>query len=380
MHRRHLGAPAPAPAPAPSNRTTAMQQLTISADGALPSSDPYPIPSAFPSSTLWKPPPLPYRPPPSPSRQPRPGLNVSAPEFVPSFAVAPDPLPAFPPPLQPSVYSNVTNMLPDTPIDCFPSTPPLEQPAPSLEDAVHNFDRQFPALNTPHGPPSHPSPENTLPKALGWNALQQEEAAKQAAIRREELDQTQYELWRTALAGMDDLYDEQVQPSCDVGDVWVTTGQSVGHLYEQLRAEAAEQASIRNKYFDRAGVAFRKGDGAAAKRLGAQGREANARMKELHRQAADAIFEARNPSHVSDVIDMHGLHVSEAVERLPEALKKAPVGKVRILTGTGHHTKGTGRARLRPAVKKWLQENNFFFEEVVDANEFVGSFIVDVRK
>lgn len=166
----------------------------------------------------------------------------------------------------------------------------------------------------------------------------------------------------------------------DVGDVWVSTGQSVAALYQELRQEAAEQASVRNKFFDRANVAYKRGDGAAAKRYGAQGRDANSRMKALHKKAADAIFQARNLPSDSHVVDFHGLHVNEALERLPAAIARAGGEKVRILTGTGHHTKGTGRARLRPAVKKWLQHNAYFFEEVVDANEFVGSFIVDLIK
>ena len=178
----------------------------------------------------------------------------------------------------------------------------------------------------------------------------------------------------------DDEEEVQETITSDIGEVWVPTGASVAQLYRELRAEASVQASIRNKFFDRAAAAFKRGDGAAAKKLSAQGREANEMMKDLHRKAANAIFEARNPSTSPDVIDLHGLHVSEAVERLPDALERAPEGKVRILTGTGHHTKGTGRARLRPAVKRWLQENSYYFSEVVDANDFVGSFVVEVKR
>lgn len=196
------------------------------------------------------------------------------------------------------------------------------------------------------------------------------------ATRRWQAELNEY--FQNADHEYDDVYDEEIHVSDDIGALWVSTGQSVGHMYQSIRAKAAEEARLRNKYFDRAAAAFKKNDGATAKRLGALGREANERMKELHRQAAQAIFKARNPRHVLDVVDLHGLHVSEALERLPLALEKAPPGILRIVTGTGHHTKGTGRARLRPAVKTWLQENGYFFEEVVDANEFVGSFKVEI--
>lgn len=293
----------------------------------------------------------------------------------------------------------------------FPTSPnapfrPAHLDEATYVTAVQHFDEQFPALaktdNTTNPPPSvssvnprwssdnnHPSsnpapaPEaiqSIFPKALGWDALQREEDRKKRdadAARRWQAELEEYT--RSLDNEYDDVYDEEdIRLSDDIGALWVSTGQSVGHMYQSLRAEAAEEARLRNKYFDRAAAAFKRNDGATAKKLGALGRDANERMKELHRQAAEAIFEARNPPLVTDVVDLHGLHVSEALDRLPSALEKAPPGILRILTGTGHHTKGTGRARLRPAVKKWLQENGYFFEEVIDANEYVGSFKVEI--
>ncbi|CAN8063113.1 unnamed protein product [Agarophyton chilense] len=281
-------------------------------------------------------------------------LNAHAPEFVPSFAVLPaeEPFAADHPLYNPS--------------------PLYSPPEATVEHAVENFERQFPLL-----PGSKTSPNEkgkpVLRKALGWHEIEYEEREKAR--------------WKKSLDGLKTLQSGNESGEApgdiapitgDVGNVWVSTGRSVAELYEELRAEAAEQASIRNKYFDRAAAAFKRNDGATAKKMGALGREANERMKELHRKAANAIFATRNPPHVHDVIDLHGLHVNEAIERLPSALE-GKKGRVRILTGTGHHTKGTGRARLRPAVKKWLQDNDFFFEEVVDVNEFVGSFIVDIK-
>ena len=283
------------------------------------------------------------------------------------------------------VYNNVTELLSPNLTSILKSPPP--PPQNSFEDAVKSFDRQFPALPSakaaPAPPPDAASKNNVLaPKALGWDALQREEERKAQEKARLECLRATLESVQAAeeLPAPEDLIPLQTH---DVGKVWVSTGQSVAKLYEELRREAAEQASIRNKFFDRATAAFKRRDGATAKKLGAQGREANERMKELHRKAADAIFTARNPPGVTDVVDFHGLHVSEALERLPAAIERAVAArseKIRLLTGTGHHTKGTGRARLRPAVKKWLQENEYFFEEVVDANEYVGSFVVDLVK
>lgn len=164
----------------------------------------------------------------------------------------------------------------------------------------------------------------------------------------------------------------------DVGASWVSTGDSVRALYERLRAEAGAEARARNAAFDRARGAAIRGDRAAAARFGALGRAANDRMKALHMQAADAIFEARNPPGSAErgLVDMHGLHVAEALERLPEAVSAVRTTTVRILTGSGHHTKGTGKARLRPAVREWLDTEGYRYEEVVDKNSHVGAFIV----
>lgn len=394
------------------------------------------------------------------------GLDVSAPEFVPSFAARPaqplSPPVAVSPPLAASPQTTVSPPLAASPpfFDTASSHPHQQlfhpphisphgvahvqnnyydedqgytaqnayysstspQRPPHLDEAtyvtaVQHFDEEFPALAKPQLNASKPLPQRNqsapfanaqaaaprwtpdrvstptrqpnsqgmqsiFPKALGWNALQREEARKQR-------DADAARQWHAALeeytaeldAEYDELYEsEEPRLTSDIGSLWVTTGQSVGQLYQALRAEAAEEARLRNKYFDRAAAAFKRNDGASAKRLGALGREANERMKELHKRAAEAIFEARNPPNVTDVVDLHGLHVSEALERLPAALEKAPPGTLRILTGTGHHTKGTGRARLRPAVKKWLQDNEYFFEEVIDANEYVGSFKVEIAR
>lgn len=166
----------------------------------------------------------------------------------------------------------------------------------------------------------------------------------------------------------------------DMGARWVSTGDSVRSLYESLREEAGVEARARNAAFDRARGAMQRGDRAGAARFGAIGREANERMKALHARAANAIFEARNPPEAAarGLVDLHGLHVAEALDRLPDAVQvvSAKCSTARILTGSGHHTKGTGKARLRPAVRGWLENEGYRYEEVVDKNSHVGAFIV----
>lgn len=111
--------------------------------------------------------------------------------------------------------------------------------------------------------------EALYPKPEGWDALEKKKVedmrlARQRAAR--------------ANAGIGENVaparsSDAVRKTRDMGGHWVATGESVRLLYESLRAEAADEASVRNTYFDGAAAAIRRGDGLAAKRLGALGRE-----------------------------------------------------------------------------------------------------------
>ena len=106
--------------------------------------------------------------------------------------------------------------------------------------------------------------------------------------------------------------------------LWIMGGEEVRQTYVQARAEATKAAKARNQYFMRATEAFQRGDKAAAKALGQEGRRWNAAMKARHKAAALAIFASRNPSeskiYEEGVLDLHGLHVQEAMEALEELL------------------------------------------------------------
>lgn len=91
------------------------------------------------------------------------------------------------------------------------------------------------------------------------------------------------------------------------------------------------------------------GNKALAKDLGAKGRWCCDKMKECHATAAEGIFQDRNKrfrnnkSGVPQVIDLHGLHMSEASRILHRELEwLSKLGKLQaisLLVGTGHHTK-----------------------------------------
>ncbi|KAG3120265.1 hypothetical protein PI124_g400 [Phytophthora idaei] len=170
------------------------------------------------------------------------------------------------------------------------------------------------------------------------------------------------------------------------GPKWVSTGQSVVTQYLELREQAYGMACARNKCFMGATQAYRNGNKALAKGLSKQGHDYNAKMKNFHFLAASEIFESRNPPnqlYMERMMDLHGLHVAEAVEFLTQMLPKLAdegVDSIYLVTGSGHHSKGPdGNARLLPAVERFLAGEGYQYTPVADSSGFVGMLLVDLR-
>ena len=95
-------------------------------------------------------------------------------------------------------------------------------------------------------------------------------------------------------------------------------------------------------------------------------------MKNYHRMAAAEIFNHHNPEYHSkprsrDRIDLHRLHVSEALEFVERHIELCAASRIRrteIIVGRGAHSVG-GVARLRPAILDFLQSNP---EVVIDTS------------
>ncbi|KAK1859077.1 hypothetical protein I4F81_001675 [Pyropia yezoensis] len=147
------------------------------------------------------------------------------------------------------------------------------------------------------------------------------------------------------------------------------------------RADAEALARSRNRLFEAALAAARRGDGRAAKRLSAEAHALNAAMRDAHAAAAAAAFGAHNPPGAR-AVDLHGLYVAEALDRLAVVLAVLAAAaevrgadpastSVKVLTGAGHHS-GGGGARLLPAVRTRLRATGVPFVEVLDVNGDVG--------
>ncbi|KAJ3090156.1 hypothetical protein HK102_004535 [Quaeritorhiza haematococci] len=161
---------------------------------------------------------------------------------------------------------------------------------------------------------------------------------------------------------------------------WVETGEAAASLYKKYRQEASELAILRNKLFQRATENYLAGNKITAKTFSMEAHAINEKVQELNDRAAEAIFAARNPGHHSaasdssssssrTMIDLHGLHPSEAVILLsrkleeiynqhfysPRASVRGESVKVLVVTGSGHHSRGR-KAKVLPAVRDFLED------------------------
>ncbi|GMI81362.1 CTC-interacting domain 7 [Hibiscus trionum] len=174
-------------------------------------------------------------------------------------------------------------------------------------------------------------------------------------------------------------YRLQSRGSARPAPVWLETGDAVANLYSELREEARDHARLRNAYFEQARQAFLIGNKALAKELSVKGQMHNMHMKAAHGKAQESIYQQRNPVPLESfrgqerMIDLHGLHVSEAIHTLKYELSVLRSTaraadqrlQVYICVGTGHHTRGSRTpARLPVAVQRYLLE-----EEGLDYTE-----------
>lgn len=106
---------------------------------------------------------------------------------------------------------------------------------------------------------------------------------------------------------------------------------------------------------------IRANDGLTAQYYSQEAAQLSERAAQAHKKAADEIFQRHNKKHSGkSVIDLHGLHVNEGLQKLRQELKKHKTGELQVITGRGrnsHHN----YAKLRRAVESYLQSNKYEF-------------------
>ncbi|XP_048851786.1 NEDD4-binding protein 2 isoform X2 [Brienomyrus brachyistius] len=152
---------------------------------------------------------------------------------------------------------------------------------------------------------------------------------------------------------------------------WVQFQDTEDPEYEDFRAEAALQRKKQQECFSKAADAYRQGRKQVASFYSQQGHLHGQKMKEANHRAAVQIFERVNSSLLpQNVLDLHGLHVDEALYHLGKVLEGKTAEwqqggcgpQLTVITGRGNHSQG-GVARIRPAVIDYLSSNSYRYSE-----------------
>ncbi|KRX72646.1 Tubulin gamma-1 chain, partial [Trichinella sp. T6] len=134
---------------------------------------------------------------------------------------------------------------------------------------------------------------------------------------------------------------------------------------KKLREEARNHQKNRIMNFQKAQDAYRRGMKSVAWHYAQKGHLYHRKAKEADQQAAEKIIEHHNSVHPINVVDLHGLHVSEAISYVAKSLRRViestSLNEVKIITGQGSHS--TDGPRLKPAVLRYLKCRNLNFYE-----------------
>ncbi|KAI8331887.1 hypothetical protein BC941DRAFT_437831 [Chlamydoabsidia padenii] len=128
--------------------------------------------------------------------------------------------------------------------------------------------------------------------------------------------------------------------------------------YTRLRDQAHQEAEKRNACYQRSQEAYHQGDGARAKEESNQGHRHDELMKQYNHQAADLVYAHKNQGRPPTEIDLHGLFVQEAKERVDAALRRCEkngADHLVIIVGKGLHSPGQ-IAKLKPAIIELVQK------------------------
>ncbi|KAL1405073.1 hypothetical protein Q8F55_008696 [Vanrija albida] len=128
--------------------------------------------------------------------------------------------------------------------------------------------------------------------------------------------------------------------------------------YTQWRNEARHEGDLAHKSFADSQNAYKSGDGARAKTLSEQGKQHQANQQRLDGQASDWIFRENNKTQPHGTIDLHGLYVKEAIERVETAIsdgQRSGAQEIRVITGKGIHSQNH-QAKIKPAVEQLMQK------------------------
>jgi DNA-nicking Smr family endonuclease len=121
--------------------------------------------------------------------------------------------------------------------------------------------------------------------------------------------------------------------------------------------------------FDQASQAMRSGSySTAARAMQQKGEDYKALAVDFKAKANAAAFKAHNRASDTHLkLDLHGLHVEDALKKLEDYIRAVTLmgsgGLLHVITGKGLNSKG-GQPQVKVAVERWLHEGGYRFQEV----------------
>uniref|UniRef100_A0A1D1XF32 NEDD4-binding protein 2 n=1 Tax=Anthurium amnicola TaxID=1678845 RepID=A0A1D1XF32_9ARAE len=136
--------------------------------------------------------------------------------------------------------------------------------------------------------------------------------------------------------------------------------------YEVFRTVASCHWETMKSYYQKAAVAYSKGEGAHAGYLSEKGKFYRKLAREADEKASHEIFEARNKDIRNAVtIDLHGQHVKQAIKLLKLHLLLftyiPSIQFLRVITGCGTH--GVGRGKVKQSVIDLVEKEGIEWSE-----------------
>jgi DNA-nicking Smr family endonuclease len=131
--------------------------------------------------------------------------------------------------------------------------------------------------------------------------------------------------------------------------------------YIALRDSARHEGDLAQKCFAQSQNAYQAGDGARAHELSEQGKQHQARKRQIDGEARDWIFYQNNTDSSAGEVDLHGLYVKEAVEKAEQAIaerQRRGDRTVHFIVGKGNHSVGHV-AKIRPAIEDLMYKYVF---------------------
>lgn len=161
--------------------------------------------------------------------------------------------------------------------------------------------------------------------------------------------------WQPVVEGHEDMYDRLRL----VGD------------YDVIRREATVHYHMRQESFRKAKEAYHRGMKTVAAFYSQQGRAYAEKMREANERASWKLLQLRNAQSDDNTLDLHGLHVQEAIQVLKNYVKLKKRESwclqkkqtLRVITGRGAHS-ALNIPKVKFAVEGYLLSSQLNYKEV----------------